>query len=236
MRNPPMSKDRSALLVAHGSPSDPETQEAALQSLAHRVQALLPDWKVGSATLAAPGKFEVAAQEHPQAVIYPFFMARGWFTNKVLVERAAPFDLSITEPFGVEPALVTTAVDILQRALASRGWSSEQVSLLIAAHGSARSKTSSDSAKTFAKAISDRMTFTKIRCGFVEEAPFLKDAAEGLGQGVCLAFLALDAGHMQDDVPEALVAAGFDGPVLPPFIDWPETAHLIADSLQRYRP
>ena len=52
-----------------------------------------------------------------------------------------------------------------------------------------------------------------------------------MGQAICLQYFALNAGHVLDDVPAALTAAGFEGPVLPPFIDWPETAALIAASL-----
>ena len=49
---------RHALILAHGQPSDPRTAGAALEALAARVQALLPGWAVGAATLAEDGALE----------------------------------------------------------------------------------------------------------------------------------------------------------------------------------
>ena len=45
---------KQALIVSHGQPSDPDPAEAALAALAAKVAALLPDWRVDSATLAKP--------------------------------------------------------------------------------------------------------------------------------------------------------------------------------------
>ncbi|SDG67868.1 CbiX/SirB N-terminal domain-containing protein [Alloyangia pacifica] len=224
---------RTALIVAHGSPSDPDPQEAALRDLAVRVAALLPGWRIGGATLAKQGSFDAAVAELGTPWVYPYFMARGYFTKKVLAERAAPQGLRVLEPFGTEPALVQSAAHALRRELDGRGWQADGTTLLVAAHGSAVSRTSAESARDFAAALKSEMGFAEARAGYVEEPPFLADSAQGLGQAVCLPQFALNAGHMLEDVPEALAEAGFAGPVLPAFIDWPETPELIAQSLER---
>ena len=61
----------------------------------------------------------------------------------------------------------------------------------------------------------------------------MQDQARDLGQAICLCYFALNAGHMLEDMPEALDTAAFTGPVLPAMIDWPQVPALIADSLKR---
>ncbi|MCR8549483.1 CbiX/SirB N-terminal domain-containing protein [Salipiger sp. P9] len=224
---------RSALIVAHGSPSDPETQEAALRALAARVAARMDGWRIEGATLAAKGRLEAAIEELSAPLIYPFFMARGWFTGQVLAKKARALGLRMLDPFGVEPDLVTCALRELRALLALHGWRPDETALVVAAHGSAVSRTSADSAYGFARALHAGLGLTTTRTGFIEQPPFLKDVAQGLGQAICLPYFAQESGHMEDDVPAALAAAGFNGPMLPPFIAWVDTPALIADSIAR---
>jgi len=81
---------RRALIVAHGQPSDPDPAEAALARLAAEVAARLPaGWQVDSATLAAPAALEAALTRGGGAplLIYPMFIADGWFTQVNLPAR-----------------------------------------------------------------------------------------------------------------------------------------------------
>jgi sirohydrochlorin ferrochelatase len=84
-----------------------------------------------------------------------------------------------------------------------------------------------------AAALSARCDFARVEVGFVEEAPFLVDAARGLGQALCLPLFALRAGHVVDDLPEALAAAGFAGPLLPPIGEHAAVPALLAAALRR---
>ena len=52
----------SAILIAHGSPADPEPQERAMQALAARVRLWLPGWQIRGTTLACPGALEAATK------------------------------------------------------------------------------------------------------------------------------------------------------------------------------
>lgn len=223
---------QSALIVTHGSPSDAETQEAALAELAVQVGTLLPGWDVRSATLAAPEKLEQVLDAMDGPLVYPYFMAQGYFTGRVLPKRLEPYGLTPMRPFGVDPALLDLVETQLRICLQGQSWQPEDTSLLVAAHGSAVSKRSADAASDFAKTLQNRFGFKEIRTGFVEQEPWLKPAAKGLGQAICLPFFALVAGHMLDDVPEALEEADFAGPVLASFIDWPGTAQIIAGALK----
>lgn len=223
----------SALLVAHGSPSDPAPQEAALQGLAAKVQSHLPGWTVRGATLAAPGAFEAALDGLDRPLIYPFFMAQGYFTKRVLAPRTKALGLTQLPPFGVEPALADCAEAQLRVTLEAQGWQAQDTALLMAAHGSAVSRTSAQSTHAMEAELARRLPFRTTRSGFIEEPPHVADQARDLGQAICLCFFAINAGHMLEDMPQALSQAGFTGPVLPAMIDWNSVPALIADSLKR---
>lgn len=228
----PTAPGPTALIVAHGSPSDPEGQEHALADLAARAAEHMPGWQISSATLACKGRFEAECARLGTPLIYPFFMAEGYFTRNVLAQKSAGLGLTMLAPFGVDPALEEVAEKVLRDRLGTLGWRIAETDLLIAAHGSAVSKTSRNSALSFAEKMMTRCSFRSVATGYVEEPPFLADAAREFGeQSVCLAHFALRSGHVEIDVPEALDAATFRGPVLPPMIEWPETPRLIAGSL-----
>ncbi|MFN3936086.1 MAG: sirohydrochlorin chelatase [Gemmobacter sp.] len=222
-----------ALIVAHGSPADPAPQEARLAALAASVAALLPDWVVRGATLAAPGALEAALDGLETPRIYPFFMAEGWFTRTALPRRLVATrarDTAQLAPLGVDPGLPAL---MAQAALEGCPGAARDRSLLIAAHGSQVSDTSADSTHAAVARLAAITPFRSVRAGFVEQAPFLAEAARGLGPAICLPFFALRAGHVEDDVPQILAEAGFDGPLLPPIGEHPGIPGLIAAALRR---
>lgn len=226
----------SALIVAHGSPAEPEPQEARLRALAAAVGALLPGWRVAGATLAAEGALEAALDGMRAPVVYPFFMAQGWFTNTNLPRRlaaAGAADARQVAPFGADPDLPGLMARVAAEAAEAAGITPARATLLLAAHGSQVSRRSADTTHTMARALAARTSFARVTVGFVEEAPFLAEAARGIGPGVCLPFFALRAGHVEDDVPQALAEAGFEGPLLPAIGEHPAVAGLIAQALLR---
>jgi sirohydrochlorin ferrochelatase len=219
-----------AILVAHGSPADPVPQEAAMQALAVRVAMWLPGWRLRGATLAMPGALEAAVAAMDAPLIYPFFMAEGWFTRTNLPRRLAAAGgtaLRQLAPFGTDEGLPD-----LMAAAAGGAAPEAGRALLIAAHGSKVSKTSSETSYKMVAEMEAR-GFGPVKAGFVEEAPFLEDVAREMGSGTCLPFFALRAGHVVEDVPHALGAAGFSGKLLPPIGEDIGVARLIATGLTR---
>ncbi|WP_417728244.1 cobalamin biosynthesis protein CbiX [Roseovarius sp.] len=225
--------DRTLLIVAHGSPSEPKPQEEALRALARAVAGRLPDWRVEGATLAADGAFEAAVGRMGRPIVYPFFMSEGWFTDNFFARKTAELGLFQLAPFGVDPALPARAAARIEATIRDKGWVSHDTALLLAAHGSARSKTSADAPLAFVRTLERMLSFRRVSTGFVEQGPFLTNAARDLGQALCLAFFALRSGHVDGDLPRAFIEAGFQGPVLPPFIEWEETPGLIAQGTLR---
>ena len=228
--------DRSVVIVAHGAPSDPGPQEDVLRMLATNVGRHLPGWTVRGATLAADGALEAALDGLAAPCVYPFFMAEGWFTGVNLprrIARAGTTDARQLAPFGTDPMLPDLMAQTALAAASAAGLVPEATILLLAAHGSKISRSSADSTWAMAETLSRRTRFRRITAGFVEETPFLVDAARDLGPAICLPFFALHAGHVVDDVPQALAEAGFDGPLLPEIGAHPTVPILIAQAVLR---
>lgn len=230
------STTRAALIVAHGSPADPFPQEAALKALAVRVAMRLPGWRVRGTTLAAEGALEQALSRLDRPLIYPFFMAEGWFTRTTLPRRlvaAGAADLHQLPAFGTDPALPALMARVALGAARAQGMDPAQTTLLLAAHGSKVSRASAEITEDMARRLRAATPFARVTAGFVEEPPFLADAARDLGPAICLPFFALRAGHVAQDVPEALAEAGFTGPLLPAIGEHADAAALIAAALTR---
>jgi sirohydrochlorin ferrochelatase len=201
---------RTALIVAHGQPSDPAPAAVDLAKLALRVAAMMPGWAIGSATLAEPGALVAAARSQKPGVIFPMFMTGGWFTRVAIPARLAEGGIAgwqVLEPFGCDPAVHDLTVTLAREAGA------EQV--LLAAHGSFKSPVPSDIAWHVAGRITAEVG-VRAEAGFIDQDPQLA-GARGFGPGsVCLPFFAAAGGHVTEDIPAALAKAGFGGRLLPP--------------------
>jgi sirohydrochlorin ferrochelatase len=202
---------RTALIVAHGQPSDPGPAARELAVLAALVMQHLPGWDVRSVTLAEPGALAEVAGAMPAGVIFPMFMAGGWFTRVQIPARLAEGGVTgwrVLEPFGCAAALHDLAVAIVAETGAE--------SVILAAHGSFKSSVPSDVARHVAQRIAAETGIARVEAAFIDQSPQLATMT-GFGPGaVCLPFFAAAGGHVTDDIPAALAAAGFRGRILPP--------------------
>ncbi len=225
----------AAVIVAHGFPSDPEPQDERLKALAASVAALCGGWTVRGATLAMPGRLEAALAGLQSPLVYPFFMAEGYFTGRVIPERleqCAP-GARLLPPFGSDPALASLMIRSSLDGARDAGLDPRSTALLIAAHGSKLSATSKKTAVAMAHLLASQTPFRRVNIGLIEEKPYLAAVARGLGSAICIPFFALKAGHVEDDVPDALAQAGFSGPVLPAIGEHAAVPRLVADALLR---
>ena len=219
---------KHALIMAHGQPSDPRPAGAELEALAARVEALMPGWSVGAATLAEEGALARAVEGRPGGVVFPMFMAGGWFTKvqipKKLTEAGAVC-WTVLEPFGCDPLVHDLCVTLVREAGARE--------VLLAAHGSFKSAVPSDIAVHVAGRIAAEAG-VEVAAGFIDQEPQLSSLT-GRG-GVCLPFFAAGGGHVSDDIPQALAAAGFAGRILPPVGLDGRVPGIIAAALARGVP
>ncbi|MFD3191492.1 CbiX/SirB N-terminal domain-containing protein [Sedimentitalea sp. HM32M-2] len=226
--------NRRAVIVSHGQPSEPGPPEAALADLTEQVAALMPGWTLDSATLAAPGALAAAVERAgPKPLIYPLFMTDGWFTRTTLPDRLGDTGGPILAPLGTDPALPDLARDWLAVELRQRGWTMAETCLIVASHGSGKSRNSARDTERFVAALAERTGFAEIRTGYIEEPPFLGDVVFDTGDlAICLPFFAAGGGHVVEDIPEALDLAEFPGLRLPPIGTHAGVPALIAAALQ----
>lgn len=229
----------SALIVAHGQPSDAAPAEAALGLLAAAVASHLPGWIVRSATLADPDALARAVTGNC-GLVYPMFMAGGWFTSTHLPERLAAAnaaDWRILAPFGLDPAVQALTVRIALESTERQ--SPPATEMLLAAHGSFRSTAPSDVAYAMARHL-QAAGLAHVAVGFIDQSPKISAVARTFGKdAVCLPFFAASGGHVTDDLPQALAMGGFSGRLLPPVGLDPRVPGLIARALlaaQRQAP
>ena len=229
---------RHAVIVAHGQPSDPGPAARALADLGARVAAHLPGWTLTTATLAEPGAL-AAATTAPSGRAFPLFLAGGWFTRTHLPARLAEAGAKgwqVLEPFGCDPALHALAVETLREAIAARGWQAARTRLLLAAHGSFKSPVPAAIAGLVAARCAADLGLQGAAAAFIDQTPQLADATGYGPQSLCLPFFAAEGGHVTDDIPAALTAAGFKGDLLPPLGLAPGVPALIAAAIRAGKP
>lgn len=226
---------RSALIVAHGQPSDPDPAEADMAQLAQAVALHMPGWQVRAATLAAPGALKSALDALDNPVVFPFFMADGWFIRTLLPKRlseAGHEGLSVLTPFGLLTETHALSLQAARRATAERGWAEADTTLILAAHGSGRSPYPAEAARAIEHTFAAESAFATIRTGFIEEEPSLAHAARDAGEkSLCLPLFVARWGHVIGDIPEALETAAFTGHLLDPIGTHPEVPDLIAKTI-----
>lgn len=224
--------DLPAVILAHGQPSDPDRAAAELEAFAAEVARHMPDRPVIAATLAQPGALASAvAKAGPQAVVFPLFMAGGWFTRILIPKRLAEAGASawqVLEPFGCDPALHDLAATVVAEALPHA-----RAPVLLAAHGSSKSPAPANISHHVAGVIRARTGLARVEAAFIEQAPTLASVQGYDTDALCLPFFAAAGGHVSEDIPAALSKAGFRGTILPPLGLDPRAPQIVAAAIRR---
>lgn len=210
-----MAPVTEAAIIAHGQPGDPAPLQRDIDDLAVRVMAELgAGWVVHGATLACGCSVRRAARAR---LVYPLFMAEGWFTQTEMPRRlqmAGAERFTVLRPLGLDPGLPAIGAAQARAAAAAAGLDPAATTLVVAGHGSQKSRGSAKATRAFTEALAGQ-GWARIETGFVEEEPFLHELRLG-GPAVCLPFFATGASHTTEDIPEAWAALGRPGPITPP--------------------
>lgn len=232
----PIEMPRDVILVAHGAPSAPVSQELVMQVLADKVERAAGGVRVRGTTLAQRGGLAMTGQGLRAPLIVPHFMSDGWFVSTNLprrVEAAGIRDFTVAPPLGLMPELQDLAVGALQTALQALAFKAETTTLVVAAHGSPKDPRPAEATRVFANAVARRCGFAQMTVGFVDEAPSIEESASVHGPSILLPFFAARAGHVTGDLPEALEAVRYAGHVMDPIGTWDAIPALLAQSVRR---
>lgn len=225
-----MARVTEAAIVAHGQPGDPAPLQRDLEALAARVQALLPGWRVHGATLADRDSL---VRIRGARLVYPLFMAEGWFTRTEMPRRLKAAGVEgheVLRPLGLDPALPAVGATLARATAAEAGLDRAACTLVVAGHGSQVSRGSARATRAFAETLAGQ-GWARIDTGFVEEAPFLHELRID-GPALCLPFFATAAAHTREDIPQAWEALGNPGPIAPPIGTADAVPGLIATALR----
>ncbi|MDO5622020.1 MAG: CbiX/SirB N-terminal domain-containing protein [Paracoccus sp. (in: a-proteobacteria)] len=225
-----------AAIIAHGQPGNPAPLQADLEALAAQVQALLPEARVIGATLACPCSLNRAQGAQ---VVYPLFMAGGWFTRSELPRRlhaAGAADWVQLAPLGQDDALPAIGRRLALEQAAKAGIRPAKARLIVAGHGSSKSDLSATATRAFADQIAAFGDFARVETGFLEQAPWLSEVLDDPQHrpqpAICLPFFATAASHASDDIPELVMQAQARIALCPPVGTNAEVPALIAAALR----
>lgn len=174
--------------------------------------------------------------------VYPFFMADGYFTRKVLPDRITAAGLAdvcdVLPPLGLDadlPALILAgAIDAAQRA----GYDASPSRLLLVGHGSKWDPASAAATRRAASAIAIASPFRDIATAFLEEPPFVADALAATREPTVVSgFFSGDGMHAGEDIPEAIRDAGSNAVYAGPIGGSPGVADLMRQAIRcRFSP
>lgn len=175
------------LLVAHGERGG-RLDNARLLELADEIRSNLGNVEVEAGVLRGTPSIQDAWQNltAPNRLVYPFFMADGYFCNRILPKKIAEAvgeaanDLKMLPPFGVSEWIAEGITGALLRELQSIGRAGERAPLMIVAHGASVDKQSSTRARELADALRRTGNFGAVSCSFLDEAPHVEDVIETL--------------------------------------------------------
>lgn len=175
-------------------------------------------------------------------LVYPFFMAGGYFVEQVLPARIAESGVGlaplILPPLGLDPGLDDLMMADALAAARDEGFKPEETRLLVTGHGSKFGPASAAATRAMADRLRARGRFGRVETAFLEEKPFIADALRrGDGPVVVSGFFASDGMHSSRDVPEAIAKTGaravYTGPVGAGEAVRDLVASAVAQALQR---
>lgn len=177
---------------------------------------------------------EVLKSDPQQIIVYPFFMADGYFVKTVLTKRLAqmncPKPVQVCPPLGLDPGLPPLLLANAHNAAQTAGLEITDTRLLIVGHGSKFGPASAEATRRAATAVRglEACTFACVEVAFLEEKPFLADQIDAGGRKTLVSgFFNGDGLHAGEDVPAAIEAADADAVYAGPIGRLPEIAPLI---------
>lgn len=228
----------AAALIAHGDRGGP-APNAALAAQAAAVHALVQA-PVSTGLLKGEPAIEQALAEAATSgaariVVYPLFMADGYFVQKVR-ERIAATGIepepTLLSPLGLEPGLPDILVTEAAAVAEAKGLGALSSRLMIVGHGSKLGPASATATRKAAARAALSRRFASVTTAFLEEEPFLEDALRASRDPTVVSgFFFGDGMHAGEDVPDAIAETGANAVYAGSIGNSPAVAPLIAAAL-----
>lgn len=209
---------RTAILVAaHG-----ERRENACNEGVSRLVRALADRGLASEVAAGfisglPSiKDALEGLTAERIIIYPLFAASGYFTRDRLVHlideaNDGSRQVRILPPLGLDPGLPELVTAVVKRTTREHGFQPERCDAILLAHGSRRNSASREATEQIAREVERRAVFRQVRTAFLEEKPFLRDAAASTaGPAVVVGLFSGEGMHGASDAPRLTTELGRD--------------------------
>lgn len=230
----------AAVLVAHGDRGG-VSPDASLHAQVKAVSARIAPAHVCAGVLKGDPSLESAlskasATGAQRIVVFPLFMADGYFMRKVR-ERVTAAGLTyaptILDPLGLDPALPDILVAEAEEVASREGISPSSSRLLIVGHGSKLGPASANATRKVAARAAIARRFASVTTAFLEEEPFLDDMlkAGGAQPAVVAGFFFGDGLHAGEDVPDAIRDTGANAIYTGAIGNSPAVANLIASAI-----
>ena len=205
------------LLAAHGERREGATNDGVFQL----VQALA---RRGLASEVAAGFINgvptigdaLANLAARRIIVYPLFVSSGYFTRDRLVQlldeaNGESREIRVLPPAGLDPGLPHLVTAFASKAARDRGVSPRSCSVILLAHGSRRNSASREATEQIARTVERRAAFHQVRVAFLEESPFLDQAAASIsGPAVVVGLFSGEGMHGARDAPRLTAELGRD--------------------------
>ena len=216
--NAPEALARTALLLAaHGERTpgaDNETVFRIARALADR--GLVSEMAVGFINGLPTIKNALDVLTARRIIVYPLFASSGYFTRDRLVQllddaNHQSREIQVVPPFGLDPGLPDLVVAFAGQAARSRAIAPRACTVICLAHGSRRNSASREATEQIAREVESKGEFREVRSAFLEERPFLGEAAASVsGPAIVVGLFSGKGMHGARDAPRLTAELGRD--------------------------
>lgn len=196
---------RTLVLVGHGT-ADTHRRDPTISDHADAIRETGQYERVATGYVyGTPSIEETISSCQTEAIVVPFFMSAGYYTQEVIPERLAdatppPESITYTPPVGTHPNLTNVirrqAEDVLDHP-------PEQTGLALIGHGSEKHDESGSSVRAHASRLRQRSTYSSVKSFFLDEEPRVDSLREAFHEEVVLLvpIFTSPGHHVTEDIP-----------------------------------
>ena len=149
-------------------------------------------------------------------IVYPLFVSSGYFTRDRLVQlldeaNGESREIRVLPPAGLDPGLPYLVSAFASKSARERGVLPRACTVVLLAHGSRRNAASREATGQIARAVERHAAFRQVRVAFLEESPFLDQAAASIsGPAIVVGLFSGEGMHGAKDAPRLTAGLGRD--------------------------